>query len=113
MAELALATADELRRCVGDDWPDLLTRIGIATGPVIAGVIGGERRMGFDLWGDTVNTAARMASHAAPGTIQLTEVTARALRSSHFLERREGVEVKGKGRMDTWLLLGRQPDPEV
>lgn len=113
VAELALATADELRRCVGDDWPDLLTRIGIATGPVIAGVIGGERRMGFDLWGDTVNTASRMASHAAPGTIQLTEVTARALRSSYLLERRRGVEVKGKGRMDTWLLLGRQPDREV
>lgn len=112
VAELALATPDELRRCVGDDWPDLLTRIGIATGPVIAGVIG-ERRIGFDLWGDTVNTAARMASHAAPGTIQLAEATARALGSSHLLERRDDVEVKGKGRMSTWLLLGRRSAPEA
>lgn len=111
MADLALAVPEELQRCVGDDWPDLETRIGIATGPVIAGVIG-ERRIGFDLWGDTVNTASRMATHAAPGTIQVTEATARALRSTHLLERRDEVEVKGKGRMQTWLLLRRRSTPD-
>jgi adenylate cyclase len=107
VAEMALAVADELRRNVGSDWPDLQTRIGIATGPVVAGVIG-EQRLGFDLWGDTVNTAARMASHAEPGTIQVTEGAARALEGRYRLERRADVQIKGKGAMTTYLLLGRR-----
>ena len=108
VAEMAIAVPGELRRCLGDDWPGLEARIGIASGPVIAGVIG-ERRLGFDLWGDTVNTASRMASHAEPGTIQLIEATARALRGRYELTRREEVEVKGKGPMTTYLLRGRRP----
>lgn len=105
VAGMALAVHDELGRCLGADWPGLETRIGIATGPVIAGVIG-ERRLGFDLWGDTVNTASRMASHADPGTIQVTDATARALGEAFRLERREAVDVKGKGTMTTYRLLG-------
>jgi adenylate cyclase len=107
VAEMALAVSDELRRQLGSDWPELETRIGIATGPVVAGVIG-ERRLGFDLWGDTVNTAARMASHAEPGTIQVTEGTRDALADRYLLERCEAVAVKGKGPMTTYLLLGRR-----
>jgi adenylate cyclase len=105
VAAMALAAPGELRRCMGVDWPDFETRIGIATGPVIAGVIG-EVRLGFDLWGDTVNTASRMATHAEPGTIQVTAATARALGDAYRLERREGVDVKGKGVMTTYRLAG-------
>jgi len=107
VAEMALAVSGELRHSVGDDWPGFATRIGIATGPVVAGVIG-ERRIGFDLWGDTVNTAARMASHASAGTIQVSEMTARVLDGRYHLDRRDDVEIKGKGRMTTYLLSGRR-----
>jgi adenylate cyclase len=82
-------------------------RVGIDTGPVVAGVIG-RSRFGYDLWGDTVNTASRMESHAPPGTIQVTERT-RNLLTDHFeLERREDVKIKGKAPMTTYLLLGRR-----
>ncbi|MGH2429243.1 MAG: adenylate/guanylate cyclase domain-containing protein [Candidatus Limnocylindria bacterium] len=107
VAEMALAAPDELRRCLGDDWPGVEARIGLASGPVIAGVIG-ERRFGFDLWGDTVNTASRMATHAAPGEIQVTEATCALLGEAYRLERRVAVEVKGKSSMTTYVLLGRR-----
>jgi class 3 adenylate cyclase len=78
-------------------------RIGIASGPLVAGVIG-ERKFSFDLWGDTVNTAARMESSGVPGQIQVTDETCRLLAGRYPFQRREGVEVKGKGVMSTWLL---------
>ncbi|HEX9609673.1 MAG TPA: adenylate/guanylate cyclase domain-containing protein [Candidatus Limnocylindria bacterium] len=111
VAEMALASSAELEACLGDEWPDFKARIGIATGPVVAGVIG-EQRIGFDLWGDTVNTAARMASHAAPGTIQVTERTCRSLSQGYRLERHDDVQVKGKGAMTTYVLLGRRPEAD-
>ena len=104
-AEMALSAASELRTRIGDEWPDFQIRTGIASGPVVAGVIG-ERRIGFDLWGDTVNTASRMATHAEPGTIQVTQATARALQERYRVEARGEVEVKGKGTMTTYVLLG-------
>lgn len=78
-------------------------RIGVATGPVVAGVIG-ARKFAYDLWGDTVNTAARMESHGLPGEIQVSESTYLALRDTHVLAERRTVEIKGKGTMRTWLL---------
>jgi guanylate cyclase len=107
VAEMALGVGSELRAALGEDWPGLEARIGVATGPVIAGVIG-ARRFGFDLWGDTVNTASRMASHADPGTIQVTDATAEVLASSYRVERLDAVAVKGKGEMTTFRLLGRR-----
>ena len=84
-------------------------RIGIHTGPVVAGVIG-RRKFIYDLWGDTVNTASRMESHGAPGRIQITESTARALDGRFELEERGPVEVKGKGAMTTfWLEAENEP----
>lgn len=106
VADMALAAGDELRRCLADDWPGAEVRIGIASGPVVAGIIG-ERRLGFDLWGDTVNTAARMASHADPGTVQVTEATARDLPADYRLAPRGEIEVKGKGPMAVHVLAGR------
>ena len=85
---------------------DIQLRIGIDTGPAVAGVIG-VRRFIYDLWGDTVNTASRMESHGLPGSIQVTERTYRQLCGRYAFEERGPVLVKGKGEMKTWLLEGR------
>jgi len=77
-------------------------RVGLATGPVVAGVIG-QRRMLFDIWGDTVNTAARMEATGVPGRIQVAASTWAVLRDRHRFEPRE-LEIKGLGLMTTYLL---------
>lgn len=103
MLEMALAM-----HAVADSQPDidghrLQLRTGIATGPVVAGVIG-RRKFSYDLWGDTVNTASRMESSGIPGCIQVTEATWQRVRDRYPWQVREGVEVKGKGPMTTYLL---------
>ena len=86
-------------------------RIGLDSGPVVAGVIG-RRKFSYDLWGDTVNTASRMQSHAEPGEILVTEETRRRLVGSFELEPRELLDVKGKGEMRAYVLKGRsEPAP--
>ncbi|NUQ74062.1 MAG: FIST C-terminal domain-containing protein [Polyangiaceae bacterium] len=87
-------------------------RIGIHSGPVVAGVIG-KKKFIYDLWGDTVNTAARMESHGIPGQIQVSERSYGLLRDDFELEERGPIQVKDKGVMRTWLLLGRKPTMSV
>lgn len=85
----------------------LQIRIGINTGPVIAGVIGIKKFI-YDLWGDAVNVASRMESHGKPGHIQVTDATYLKLQNKYLLEPRGTIEVKGRGEMMTYWLLCRR-----
>jgi adenylate cyclase len=78
-------------------------RIGLASGPVVGGIIG-QHRIFFDLWGDTVNMASRMEAAGVPGRIQVAPSTWELLRDRHGFERRDAVQVKGLGPMTTYLL---------
>jgi adenylate cyclase len=108
LAQLALDMRDaatELRDPHGHNVP---IRIGIASGPVVAGVVG-TRKFFYDIWGDAVNVASRMESTGVPGKIQVSQETYEQLRHNFVLESRGPIEVKGKGQMNTWFLVGRQP----
>jgi class 3 adenylate cyclase len=109
IAEMALEMGPEFTRLSTESGHTLQVRIGIDTGPVIAGVIGRAKFI-YDLWGDTVNTASRMESHAAAGTIQVTERTFERLRTRYEFRPCETIDVKGKGLMRPYLLLGRHAD---
>ena len=106
MASLAVQLADEVGRHCAARQIDVRFRIGIHTGPVVAGVIGTKKFI-YDVWGDTVNVASRMESTGEPGRIQVTAAVESRLRGRFELEPRGLVEVKGKGQMATYFLLGK------
>ncbi|MGH7549460.1 MAG: adenylate/guanylate cyclase domain-containing protein [Gemmatimonadota bacterium] len=109
-AQALVRMALDMRECMAryaraDGDGPLQLRIGINSGPVVAGVIG-RRRFLYDLWGDAVNMASRMESHGLPGKIQITRTTWELVQDEFDCETRGVVEVKGKGQVETWYLLG-------
>jgi adenylate cyclase len=109
LAALALDMAEAaslLKDSRGDALP---LRIGLASGPVVAGVVG-SRRFFYDVWGDAVNVASRMETTDSIGRIQVPEEVYRRLKDDFVLQERGVVEIKGKGVMRTWYLIGRKPD---
>jgi adenylate cyclase len=83
-------------------------RMGISSGPVVAGVVG-TRKFFYDVWGDAVNVAARMETTGVAGKIQISQSAYERLKDQFVLEARGEIEVKGKGSMQTWFLVGRKP----
>jgi adenylate cyclase len=86
----------------------LAFRIGINSGPVVAGVIG-RRKFIYDLWGETVNIASRMESHGNSGAIQITRTTFDLVNDEFDCDARGTIEVKGAGQVETWSVTGRKP----
>jgi guanylate cyclase len=109
-ALLALDMREEVATFAMPSGVGVELRIGINSGPVVAGVIG-TKRLVYDLWGDAVNTASRMESQSTPGEIQITRATHELLKDEFVCRRRGTIEVKGKGEMETWFLVGPQPRP--
>jgi adenylate cyclase len=105
-AHMALDMVEEMRRFGQMSSHKLEVRIGIDTGAAVAGIIG-QRKFLYDLWGDVVNTASRMESHGVPGRIQITDSTRRRLSAPFQLEKRDAIDVKGKGLMQTWFVNGK------
>lgn len=106
VAEMALDMLETTRALSKELLDGVEVRIGLHTGPAVAGVIG-SRKLFYDVWGETVNTASRMESHGASGRIQVTEVVREELLDDYNFEPRGTVEVKGMGPVETWWLTGR------
>lgn len=107
IAEMALAMRQEIARFNFRHQQNCDLRIGINTGAVVAGVIGTKKFI-YDLWGDAVNVASRMESHGVPGEIQVSEATVEHLKHQYNFQPRGIMEIKGKGRITTYFLMGRK-----
>jgi len=107
IADMALDMLQKTQEFSDQSEHHIQIRIGINTGPVVAGVIGIKRFI-YDLWGDAVNVASRMESMGIAGGIQLTAVTYEKLREHYHVKTRGVIDVKGKGTMQTYFLLGKR-----
>jgi len=108
LADLALEIRDELAGLVDHKGRAVPVRIGIASGPVVAGVVG-TRKFFYDVWGDAVNTASRMESTSEAGKIQVAPKTHELIADRFEFQERGVIEVRGKGLMQTWFLVGQKP----
>lgn len=108
LARLALDMRAYLENRPDDNSRRIDFRFGIDSGPVIGGVIG-RKKFVYDLWGDAVNIASRMESHGLPGMIQITDATYALIRDDFICEPRGLINVKGKGEVKTWFLIGELP----
>jgi len=94
---------DAMKKLNAERNVSLSLRIGLNTGPVVAGIIGTSKFI-YDLWGDAVNVASRMQSNGIPNKVQVTADMREKLRHKYDFEKREQVPIKGKGAVDTYLL---------
>jgi class 3 adenylate cyclase len=106
-ARLALSMRQALEELKAETNVPVRLRIGLHSGPAIAGVIG-EKKFAYDIWGATVNIASRMESHGSPGSIHVSKVTADRLGSRFELSPRGAIDVKGAGLMETYFLEGER-----
>jgi adenylate cyclase len=105
IARLALDMRDAVQAIAAATGRPLSIRIGISSGPVVAGVVG-TKKFFYDVWGDAVNVASRMESTGIAGKIQVSEATYALIKDRFEFEARGEIEVRGKGTMRTWFLLG-------
>jgi adenylate cyclase len=112
LACLALDMADAVADLKDPQGQAVPLRIGLAAGPVVAGVVG-ARKFFYDVWGDAVNVASRMETTDVEGRIQVPQNVYERIRHAFVLEERGAVDVKGKGVMNTWYLVGRRDDHAV
>ena len=110
IADIAIEMQDAIDHFQTETGDRFQIRIGINTGPVVAGVIG-IKKFTYDLWGDTANVAARMESSGMPGLIQVTATTYERLQYKYLFKERGIIAVKGKGKMKTYWLLGKRTRP--
>ena len=103
MARMAIRMVHITREQGHEHGIEMALRVGLNSGPVVAGVIGKSKYI-YDLWGDTVNLASRMESGGVPGMIQVTRSVYDALKDRFAFESRGTIEVKGKGSVEAWLL---------
>ncbi len=106
IADIALDMQEYVSQMDSRNDHKLAIRIGINSGPLVAGVVGTKKFL-YDMWGDTVNTAARMESQGVEGCIQVTEETYGRLRKKYLFEDRGIVDIKGKGNMHVYILKGK------
>ena len=107
MARFALAMVDALERLPARNGSQIRFRVGINSGPAVAGVIG-KSKFHYDVWGDTVNVASRMESHGQAGKIQISRATYELIRGEFDCVPHGVIEIKGKGKMETWFLVGEK-----
>jgi adenylate cyclase len=112
LGQLALDMGEAIRRYNSGNGTELAMRIGIHAGPAVAGVIGVKRFL-YDVWGDTVNVASRMESSGEPGAVHVSEAVYLQTRQHFSFAAREPIELKGRGRMATYWLLGPSEPPHV
>ena len=107
VAEMAFGIKDAVAKYNENHRTSYTFRVGINSGPVVAGIIG-TKKFSYDLWGDTVNIASRMESHGLPGKIQVSEGTYTMLQDDYVFDDRGEIEIKGKQPMRAYLLKGRR-----
>lgn len=112
IAEMALDMQGAISKFSRQDGSAFKLRIGIETGPVVAGVIG-LKKFSYDLWGDAVNVASRMEAQGAADHIQVTQAVYERLKNHYQFEERGVINVKGKGKMMTYWLRGRHSSSET